>query len=64
VFSLAVLGLWRGFGPFVFVPLFLGFISASLQTPVNPVAQLFFFLFIGLVIGFVIDANMRRRQMG
>lgn len=58
---LALIG-WRMlFGPFVYVPLLAGFVSVSIDTGGDSVSQLLMFIFVGLIIGVIVDHNVRQR---
>ena len=59
----ACLGLFRNLGPVVFAPLLAGFASASVMfSGVNAVAQLLFFMFVGLVAGVIVESVIKRRR--
>jgi hypothetical protein len=63
VMCFAGLGLFRDLGPIVFYPLLASLISVTFVfSGVNAVAQLCFFIALGLVIGLTIESKRKQRR--
>jgi hypothetical protein len=63
IICFALLGVIRGMGPLVFFPLLASLISVTfVYSGVNAVAQLCFFVTVGLMIGLMVEFIDRRRR--